>query len=120
MGPAESENGSRPGKGGSMTPSPTILSDLRRRGILVRRAASGRLQVSGETPLADAVKQEIRAHAAAILQELDQETAAAIARADAKALEILAKAKPTTPRAVATEMTDEIVYMTCKRRDGSG
>ena len=98
----------------------TILSDLRRRGILVRRAPSGRLQVSGSIPVTESIRQEIREHEAEILQDLDREAVAAIARADAKAQEILAKAKPSIPKAVATEMTDELVYMSCRRRNGSG
>jgi len=86
----------------------------------VRRTPSGRFQVSGKTPVTDSVKREIREHEEELIQELERETTAAIARADAKAQEILAKAKPNTPRAVATEETDANVYMSCRRRDGSG
>lgn len=94
----------------------TILADLRRRGLRVRRALSGKLEASSSTGIPYTVKEEIQTHREAILQALEQETAKAVRSAEEKAQDLLVKGK--TKRAVVTVEHEGTVFIACRRTDG--
>ena len=98
----------------------SILEALRQRNVKIRRTPAGKLQISTPALLDEAVKQEIRLHRDEILNELDVETAQAAVRSEIKAQEILEQSQHKPPRVLVTEECEGIVFITCRRRDGSG
>ena len=94
-----------------------ILADLRSRGIKVRRTLAGKIEASASSEIPEAVREEIRANREAILQALEEETSAAVSEAEAKAAALLAKGK--NRRAVVTQEHEGIVFIACRKTDGS-
>jgi hypothetical protein len=96
-----------------------ILDTFRKRGIRLRRTPAWKLEVSGET-LQEDLREEIRAHRAEIMAALEEEALQAVSRSEEKATAIIRESQRRPKHALVTEEAGELVFLTCRRRDGGG